>query len=432
MDGMDKLLQLNQAKRQAGLWLLGAAGIFIGLSVWQTLQPVVAGSALAGLAKMMAEAALVGGLADWFAVSALFRPIPAFKPIPHTNIVARNQQTIAHNLAQFVKEKFFHEQAIALLVERSTPAKALGAWLTQPDNASRLAHYVADSLTGILHVIDDTPIQQALRRSVERGLSKLPLSALLAGSLRILTKEGRHQALVNKLINKLATALESEQSQALIAEKLNLWMKTEYTRLEKILPSGWLSEQGAGIAVSAISHTLKDINDDPEHPVRRGLNEQIKGFIDDLENDPAMQQRLDAFRNRLLQSEALHLYLQRIWQDIHAWLMADLTSDEGEVAQYLRQLFQHSGERLLADDNLQQAVNYHIGVAARYVAPEVADFLTNHIRRTIEGWEGAEMARQIELNIGKDLQKVRINGTLVGGLIGGVLFGLEYAIGHLA
>lgn len=431
MDGMDKQLQLNQAKRQAGLWLLGAAGIFIGLSVGQTLQPAVANSVLAGLAKMMAEAALVGGLADWFAVSALFRPIPGFKPIPHTNIVARNQQTIAHNLAQFVKEKFFHEQAIAQLVERSTPAKALGAWLTQPDNASRLAHYAADSLTGMLHVIDDTPIQQALRRSIERGLSKLPLSALLAGSLRILTKEGRHQVLVNKLIDKLATALESEQSQALIAEKLNLWMKTEYTRLEKILPSGWLSEQGAGIAVSAISHTLKDINDDPEHPVRHGLNEQIKGFINNLENDIAMQQRLDAFRDRLLQSEALHLYLQRIWQDIHIWLTADLSSAEGEVAQRLGQVFQHSGERLLADENLQQAVNYHIGVAARYVAPEVADYLTNHIRRTIEGWDGAEMARQIELNIGKDLQKVRINGTLVGGLIGGVLFGLEYAIGHL-
>ncbi|GGF55297.1 DUF445 domain-containing protein [Alteromonas lipolytica] len=428
---MDKALQLHKAKRQAGGWLLAAAGMFIGLTVWQTVQPEMAGSTMIGLLKMMSEAALVGGLADWFAVSALFRPIPAFKPIPHTNIVARNQQAIADNLAQFVKEKFFHEQAIEALVARSAPAKALGLWLTEANNARRLSQYVADSLKGLLNVVYDEPIQQALRRSVERGLRKLPLAALLAGSLRLMTKDGRHQQLVNKLIDKLAAALQSEASQAVIADKLNGWLKTEYRRLEKILPSAWLSEQGAGIAVSAISHTLQDINDDPQHPVRLALNTQIERFIDDLESDEATAQKLDAFRNRLLESEALHQYLQRIWLDIHQWLMNDLAQPQGQVVTRLTVLFNDSGERLLADSTLQQAVNYHMGVAARYIAPELADFLTDHIRRTILGWDSAQMSRQIELNIGKDLQKVRINGTLVGGLIGGILFGLEYAIGQL-
>ncbi len=428
---MDKARQLSRAKRQAGLWLLGAAGLFICISVWQTLQPSLSHHTALGLIKMMAEAALVGGLADWFAVSALFRPIPAFKPIPHTNIVARNQRTIAANLAEFVKEKFFHEQAIESLVARSSPAKAMGLWLSQSNNAARLAHYVADSLTGLLNVIDDTPIQQALRRSVDRGLRKIPMAALLAGSLRVMTRDNRHQQLVDKLIDKLAGALQSEETQALIADKLNIWLKTEYRRLEKILPSGWLSEQGAAIAVSAVSHTLQDINNDPAHPVRQALNEQISRFIDGLETDPVAQQKLEDFRNRLLESEALHNYLQRIWQDIHQWLSDDLANADGQVVNRLSRLFSDTGARLLADKDLQAAVNHHIGVAARYIAPELAGFLTDHIRRTIESWDATDMARQIELNIGKDLQKVRINGTLVGGLIGGVLFTIEYAISQL-
>lgn len=429
---MDKAAQLTRAKRQAGLWLLGAAGLFICISVWQTLQPALSDHTALGLVKMMAEAALVGGLADWFAVSALFRPIPSFKPIPHTNIVARNQHTIATNLAQFVKEKFFHVQAIESLVARSSPAKGMGLWLSQNDNAARLAHYVADSFTGLLNVIDDTPIQQALRRSVDRGLRKIPMAALLAGSLRVMTRDNRHQQLVDKLIDKLAGALQSEETQALIAAKLNVWLKTEYSRLEKILPSGWLSEQGAAIAVSAVSHTLQDINSDPAHPVRQALNEQISRFIDGLETDPAARQKLEDFRNKLLESEALQRYLLRIWQDIHAWLSDDLAKTDGQVAARLTRLFSEGGARLLADSDLQQAVNHHIGVAARYIAPELADFLTDHIRRTIESWDARDMARQIELNIGKDLQKVRINGTLVGGLIGGILFTLEYAISQLA
>lgn len=428
---MDKASQLIRAKRQAGYWLLGAAGLFIWLTVWQTVDPLMVNNTAIGLVKMMAEAALIGGLADWFAVSALFRPIPASKPIPHTNIVARNQQSIAVNLAQFVKDKFFHEQAVASLVSRSSPAKAMGLWLSQPANASRLAHYIADSLIGLLNIIDDTAIQKALRSTVERGLKKLPLAALLAGSLRIMTKDGRHQQLVDKLIDKLAGTLQSEETQALIAEKLNIWLKTEYRRLEKILPSAWLSEQGAGIAVSAISHTLQDINKDPQHPVRKALNQQIVRFIDGLETDPIVQQKLDDFRNRLLESEVLHNYLQRIWQDIHNWLSQDLAKRDGEVALRLTRLFNDSSTRLLAEPDLQQAVNHHFGVAARYIAPELAEFLTDHIRRTIEGWDASDMSRQIELNIGKDLQKVRINGTLVGGLIGGVLFTVEYVIGRV-
>ncbi|MDC8830782.1 DUF445 domain-containing protein [Alteromonas gilva] len=425
---MDKALQLRRAKRHALLWLLGAALLFVALSVYQSLQPEAATVTWVPLLKMMAEAALIGGLADWFAVSALFRPIPAFKPIPHTNIVARNQSAIAQNLAQFVKDKFFHAAAIEVLVSKSEPAKATGHWLAQRHNAKRLARYVSDSLAGFLHILDDTPIQTALRRAVNRGLRKLPLASIVAGILRILTKNGRHQQIVNKLVDKLATALQSEESQALIAQKLTLWLKTEHSRLEKLLPSSWLSAQGAEIAVSAMSHTLQDINQDPQHPIRHALDEHINQFIDNLESDTRLQQQLEGFRDRLLESPALHDYLQRVWQDIHQWLSSDLSKTDGQVAARLTQFFVDCGERLNQDAALQQAVNHHFGVAARYIAPELAGFLTDHIRRTIEGWDAKEMSAQIELNIGKDLQKVRINGTIVGGLIGGALFGIGHVI----
>ncbi|MCU7555306.1 DUF445 family protein [Alteromonas sp. ASW11-19] len=428
---MDKQLQLARAKRHALWWLCGAALLFICLSVVQTYQPGLQGSFWVGLIKMAAEAALIGGLADWFAVTALFKPIPARYPIPHTNIVASNKQAIADNLANFVREKFFNPAAIEALISSSQPAVGAGRWLQQPANAQRLARYLCDTFTGFIHIIDDAPVQKFILQAIKRGINKVELGPLAAGTLTVLTRKGRHQKVLDGVLHKLATMAQTDATQALIAEKLNQWLKTEHRRLEKLLPSQWLSEQGAQVAVSAMAGILADIDNDPDHPLRRAFDEQLQHFIAQLESDPAYLHKLEELRTGLLENETLHTYVGKIWQDVHGWLVADLAKPDGRSQQAVAGALQEIGTAILNDDALAAALDKHIAEAGRYMAPELADFLTGHIRTTINSWDEDDMAAQIELNIGKDLQKVRINGTLVGGLIGALLFIIERGIGWL-
>lgn len=425
---LDKQNQLRQAKRFALLCLIIAASVFVASTVVQSYFPELANAHWLGLIKMASEAALVGGLADWFAVTALFKPIPARYPIPHTNIVASNKNIIAENLSQFVKEKFFHPEAIEQLISSSNPAKGAGRWLSNEQNAKRLSRFFCDALVGILRVLDDKPVKAFIGRTTERGLRQLDLKKLIATSLGAITRDRQHQVVLDKLLGKLSVTLGEPETQHYIADTLVVWLKTEHNRIEKLLPSTWLSEQGALIAVRAVSSILDDIYEDSEHPLRHSFDEQVHDFIYELEHSPLMEARIDAYREQVIDDPALKAYLQGTWEKLQSWLLKSLSEKEGaaesKVAAWLNEL----GMTLSKDSDLASAFNQHIGEAGKYMAPELADFLTVHIRDTIKGWDEKEMAEQIELNIGRDLQKVRVNGTIVGGFIGAILYGVEFAI----
>lgn len=427
----NKKQQLRRAKRIALFWLVGAAFVFILATLAEYRQWITPWPAWAGLIKMASEAALVGGLADWFAVSALFRPIPARFPIPHTNIVANNKAAVAGNLSRFVKEKFFNEVAIEKLVNDARPAQGMARWLREPQNADRLSRFAARSLVGIINTLDDKPVQDMMVSGVKRALLKMDLSPLAAGTLRVLTRDKRHQEVLDQLLYKIAELAHRPDSQMFIAEKLHSWLKAEYRRLEKILPTTWLSEQGADIASKAIVSILADIANDSEHPVRKSFDRQLEDFTARMETDPAMTEKLENIRNQLLNNDTLQQYLFQVWGDVKRWLINDVAATDGKFTNRLSHALQEAGKSVANDEQLANAVDVHIAEAARAMAPELADFLTDHIRKTILAWDDNQMAEQIELNIGKDLQKVRINGTLVGGLIGACLFLIEHAISLL-
>lgn len=425
---LDKQSQLQRAKRFALLCLIIAASIFIASTVVQSYCPEIANAHWLGLIKMASEAALVGGLADWFAVTALFKPIPARYPIPHTNIVASNKNIIAENLSQFVKDKFFHPEAIEQLISSSNPARGAGRWLSHEQNAKRLSRFVCDALVGILRVLDDKPVKAFIGRTTQQALRQLDLKKLIATSLGAITRDRQHQVVLDKLLGKLATTLGEPETQYYIADTLVVWLKTEHNRIEKLLPSTWLSEQGALIAVKAVSSILDDIYEDSEHPLRHSFDEQVHDFIYELEHSPLMEARIDAYREQIIDDPSLNAYLQGTWEKLQSWLLKSLSEKEGTAESKVAGWFHELGVTLSKDGELASAFNQHIGEAGKYMAPELADFLTVHIRDTIKGWDEKEMAEQIELNIGRDLQKVRVNGTIVGGFIGAILYGVEIAI----
>lgn len=416
---MDKSLALHRAKRFALACLLGSAVLFVAAS----LAPP---SLWTALLRAMAEAAMVGALADWFAVTALFRRIPLPFLAHHTAIIPRNKDRIADNLAVFVEEKFLSPQSLAGLVRRHDPAQRLSAWMAVPENAARLGGYMAQAVAGVLTLTDDRRIQAFVREALQAALGKLDLSRSLASILDTLTLDGRHQQLLDRAIVALAELLNREQTRAFIAERMVEWLQREYPKIEKLLPSNWIGEKSADTLADILDKLLTGIAEDPQHSLRQAFDRQLAGFVARLKEDPALRARAEEIKREILQGEAVNAYVGSLWESLRQWLRQDLARPDSALHAQASAATQWIGRALQEDAELRSSLNAHLEQAIASLSPDVAQLLTRHISDTIKQWDTAELSRQIELNIGRDLQYIRINGTLVGGLIGALLFGLSW------
>lgn len=416
---MDKSLALHRAKRFALACLLGSAVLFVAAS----LAPP---SLWTALLRAMAEAAMVGALADWFAVTALFRRIPLPFLARHTAIIPRNKDRIADNLAVFVEEKFLSPQSLAGLVRRHDPAQRLSAWMAAPENAARLGGYMAQAVAGVLTLTDDRRIQAFVREALQAALGKLDLSRSLAGILDTLTLDGRHQQLLDRAIVALAELLNREQTRAFIAERMVEWLQREYPKIEKLLPSNWIGEKSADTLADILDKLLTGMAEDPQHSLRQAFDRQLAGFVARLKEDPALRARAEEIKREILQGEAVNAYVGSLWESLRRWLRQDLARPDSALHAQASAATQWIGRALQEDAELRSSLNAHLEQAIASLSPDVAQLLTRHISDTIKQWDTAELSRQIELNIGRDLQYIRINGTLVGGLIGALLFGLSW------
>ena len=412
---MDKESELRDAKRLALLFFAGAGALFF---VTLFLRPVW----WVDLLKAFSEAAMVGALADWFAVVALFKRVPIPFVSRHTEIIPKNKENIADNLALFVREKFLDTESIVGLIRRHDPAQKVAGWLVKPDNSKYLGDYLIKLAAGVLDFIEDAPVQNFISKAVHTLVRSVDLSQSAGVILESMTKNGRHQELLDAGINQLAILLHNEETQAFIAQGIVDWLKDEYAMFEKVLPSEAIGRKGADIAVRLAAGILAKVNGDPEHPLRTNFDQFTHDFVERLKNDPDFQEKGEEIKRYLLNDDTLNTYLKSLWDDLKAWLKKDLHSEQSVLHQRVVATGNWVGKVLADDARLRQSLNDHLEAAARSAAPEFAQFLTRHISDTVKNWDSKEMSEQIELNIGKDLQYIRINGTVVGGLIGVVLY----------
>ena len=412
---MDKYQQLKRSKQLALALLLAAAATFI-VTLFLPPNFWVLG------VKAIAEAAMVGALADWFAVVALFRRVPLPLIARHTAIIPRNKDRIGENLGRFVQEKFLDTDSLLALIRRNNPAQLLAQWLNAPGNADRVGRHLLQVMRGFLDLTDDARIQQFLRRAVHRALDKVDLTQSSAMILDSLTKNNRHQALLDAAIEQLLQLLHKPGTREFIALQIVRWLKREHPVKAKVLPTEWLGEHSATLVANAVDSILDEVARDQGHELRLGFNRAVQRLIDQLKNDPEMAARAESVKQWLKEDESLNRYIGELWQDLRAWLKRDLSSDDSRVQERVRLAALWLGETLLADEALRSSMNQHLEDAARSVAPEFAAFLTRHISDTVKSWDARDMSQQIELNIGRDLQFIRINGTLVGGTIGLLLY----------
>ncbi|NIG16542.1 DUF445 domain-containing protein [Pantoea sp. Cy-640] len=421
---MDKYQQLKRSKRLALSLLLIAAATFV---VTLFLPPTFW---VLGL-KAIAEAAMVGALADWFAVVALFRRVPVPFISRHTAIIPRNKDRIGENLGRFVQEKFLDTDSLLALIRRHDPSQLLAQWLNTPGNADRIGRHLLQVMRGFLDLTDDQRIQRFLRRAVHRALDKVDLTQSSALLLDSLTKNNRHQELLDAAVQQLLRLLHKPGTREFIALQIVRWLKREHPIKAKVLPTEWLGEHSAELVANAVDSILDEVARDQGHEFRLGFNRAVQRLIERLKNDPEMAERAETIKHWLKEDESFNRYIGELWQDLRRWLKSDLNSDDSRVQERVRLAALWLGETLAADEALRTSMNQHLEDAARSVAPEFAAFLTRHISDTVKSWDAREMSQQIELNIGRDLQFIRINGTLVGGTIGLVLFLLSQLPGWL-
>lgn len=415
----DKQDELRASKRLALMFFLGAGALFV---VTLFLRPVW----WVELVKAFSEAAMVGALADWFAVVALFKRVPIPLVSRHTEIIPKNKDKIADNLAVFVREKFLDTESIVALIRRHDPAQMISGWLLNPENSRQLGDYLVKLAAGVLDFIEDAPVQKFISKAVHGLIGSVDLSQSAGVILESMTQNGRHQQLLDEGINQLANLLHNEDTQAFIAQGIVDWLKDEYAMFEKVIPKEAIGRKGADIAVRLAAGILARIDADREHPIRKNFDQFTHDFVERLKHDPAFQQRGEEIKQYLIGDETLNTYLKSLWDDLKAWLKKDLHSDDSVLHKRVVATGAWVGKTLAEDARLRQSLNEHLESAARSGAPEFAQFLTRHISDTVKNWDSREMSEQIELNIGKDLQFIRINGTIVGGLIGVVLYVLSH------
>ncbi|WP_034943763.1 DUF445 domain-containing protein [Erwinia oleae] len=419
---MNKENELTRAKRLPLLLLCGAAALFIVTVLYPLWYPA---NAWVGALRAVSEAAMVGALADWFAVSALFRRVPIPLVGRHTAIIPRNKDRIADNLALFVQDKFLNTDSLLALIRRHDPAQIIANWLSAPENAARLGGYLLRVVRGFLDMADDSRIQSFMRRAIHKAIDKVDLTQSTAMVLESLTKNNRHQALLDDAVAQLLQLINKPGTHDFIAQQVMRWLKREHPIKEKMLPTEWVGEKSAEVTANAVRSILNDIEQDNAHELRQGFNRAVQRLIERLKSDPEMQVKAENIKTWLKQDEALNTYISQIWGDLRAWLKEDLDKPDSVLHAKVSAAGQWLGETLMQDANLRASFNQHLEDAATGVAPEFSAFLSRHISDTVKSWDEKDMSHQVELNIGKDLQRIRINGTVVGGAIGLLLWGLS-------
>lgn len=413
-DTADKEAVLRRKQRLALGFLALAAVVFI---VTLFLPPTL----VVRLFKAGAEAAMVGGLADWFAVVALFRH-PLGLRIPHTAIIPQSKDRIAENLADFVREKFLNPQVLTELIQRSDPAQRFATWLAQPANARRVGRHTADLMSGWLDLVDDRRIQAFIGDAARTVLGKLDFSQALGSVLEMLTQGGRHQKLLDTALGYMAEKLQEPELRRKVAQRVVDWLKSEHKWKQMVLPTDWIGDQAAEAASAGLNSFLDEVANSPSHELREAFDRALKTLVARLKTDEEFRRKGEEIKAYVQNNPELTEYARSLWAALRDWLSNDLEASSSQLQQQVERMGLWLGQKLGEDEELRASINDHMQSLARSAAPQFADFLTHHISDTVRKWDAQDMSHQIELSIGPDLQYIRISGTAVGFVIGVLLF----------
>ncbi len=376
--------------------------VFFAARWWEPRFPVL------GWLRAFAEAGMVGALADWFAVTALFRH-PLGLPIPHTAIVPRNKNRIGRNLGEFVAQNFLAPGVVREKVAGVDFIEALAGWLGEAGRPRKLAERVGERLPALLAQLEGGEVRRYLQASVNQWLAEIDLARVAGELLGAVTATGRHRGLVDQLIAELARLLaEYEPSIRAQVRDKTAW----YWR------SVGLDTAVSDRIIAAAEEVIADMARDPDHPWRQKLDDALARLAEDLKTSDEYRRQLAAFKAELLANAALQRQIAGAWDAVLGALRADLAQGDSLIVRQLEHGIAEFAAGMLRDATARARLNRWLrGVIVR-VAESQRHELGGLIADTVERWDARTFTERIESYVGDDLQYVRINGTLIGGLVG--------------
>ena len=411
----DRAAALAHRKRIAVTMLAIAATVFAA-GTWLRITHPHAGF---DLMVAMAEAAMVGGLADWFAVVALFRHPMGQRWIPHTAIIPNKKDALGRALANFICDHFLDSKEVLRRLEEFNPGARLAAALAKPAHAERIGSVVVSLAPQLLELLDSERLHRFLLGLVREHIQRTDVAALGSQVLEVMTHDGRHQALLDSVLRDLGTLLASDDTQHMIAGKISpqLWSVLRITRLDDAV-----AEKLAAKIVAGVSELISEMADDSSHELRLRFDDYVEEFIDRLRTEPSLQQKCAALRDRLLDDPALAGWLRQSWTQVLDWLRDDLANADSVAAGKVTEASRVIGDKLASDPKMQDWLNqWVLGTVEPLIDKyrgNIRDFIVDRVAR----WDTRELVRELELSVGSDLQYIRYNGTAIGALIGGLLY----------
>ncbi|HEY3810682.1 MAG TPA: DUF445 domain-containing protein [Acidimicrobiales bacterium] len=409
-------------QRRAGLLVIAkrrAGGLLVLVAVVFGLSTAFLGRAhWLGWIQATAVASLVGGLADWFAVTALFRR-PLGLPIPHTAIVVERKDRFAATLGAFVQESFLTPAAVSDRLRTSRAVDRLAGWLSDPDRAADLAGRTAEGLVAAADLLRDEDVHGVLDALVRQRVDKVALAPLAGRTLRQLTRDGRHNALIDAGLTGLSRYLGAHGAEL-------------HHRLGVHSP-WWLPGPVEERMVERLLQRSRQILDDmaahPDHPLRHQLEAGLVKLAEDLQTSEEMRRRGEELKAELLGQPQIRDFATAVWRDTKDQLRTQSARPGSELRSRLAELIVQTGVRLRDDPDLAASAQRSLDAVARMVLGRFDTELASLVSGTIDRWDAVETSRRLELLLGPDLQYIRINGTIVGGLAGLALHAISVAAG---
>jgi uncharacterized membrane-anchored protein YjiN (DUF445 family) len=403
--------ELRRVKALATLVLAGTFLLFVVAKLLLPLHPAF------GFVAAFAEAATIGGLADWYAVVALFRR-PLGLPIPHTAIIQSNQARIAEKLGEFIEEHFLEAGPVEAKLRQVDFASFIADWLRDRKRSDDLARFALRLLPEAMSATETSGLMTFITRRITTQLQEIDLAPLVAGTLRAFFAEGRHQALLDDMLRAVHESLTRADTMAMVREKIRGELPTllKLYRADKYLVNK---------IVASATAFFEEVRKDPKHPFRGEFDRMVLSFVDRLGSDPAYADRIGGLKRDLLARPELGDLARNIWSNARAFIERSASGESQVLQQHLAGMFVKAGEALATDSELRAEINQGFVTVLRSFIADQKGGVRSFIADQVKAWDMGQLISLIEINIGRDLQYIRFNGSLIGGLAGLALYTIE-------
>jgi uncharacterized membrane-anchored protein YjiN (DUF445 family) len=409
-DAETKQRQLDRMKRRATGLLVLMAGVFAAAWLLEARHPWL------GYLRATAEAGMVGGVADWFAITALFRR-PLNLPIPHTAIIPQRKDRIGRSLGNFVQNNFLSPEVLGAKLRAAQLSRRAMEWVSEPEHARTVVRQAAGALRSASAVVRDDDVHALLERSVIEPLKRRPIAPVIADGLALLTVNDRHQQVLDRLVDGLGRLVK--ENDGLIRERIreeSPWWVPDF-----------VDDRLHDRIVDGIGRTLASVSADPEHPLRRQLDELLITWIEQLRESPEVRERAEVIKQQVLDHPTSEQLTESLWRELKRTLDRQVDAAEQGAPGGLERGLSALASAALDDEALLAKIDEWIIGAVLRIVDQHRHEVGQLISHTVSAWDPDETSRRIELQIGRDLQFIRINGTLVGGMVGLVLYALTQA-----